>query len=165
VRLHPVFTPLDFVINVFTDQRRQPCVHHPTWRARSLYLCPPGTGWPSYTPGTGFPFRRFLRLAGLRWRYSNPPPHWEVKVMTMFNLVKRHEDTWGSGCIAPCFLNIGTRWRWSGQLNAQAGLPLGKEPGYPLVGSQRWWKRYEKRKFSYSCRESSPDFSVVQPVA
>jgi hypothetical protein len=26
-------------------------------------------------PGTGFPFRRFLRLAELRWRYSNPPPH------------------------------------------------------------------------------------------
>jgi hypothetical protein len=22
------------------------------------------------------PFRRFLRLAGLRWRYSTPPPHW-----------------------------------------------------------------------------------------
>jgi hypothetical protein len=26
-------------------------------------------------PGTGFPFRRLLRLAGLRWKYSNPPPH------------------------------------------------------------------------------------------
>jgi hypothetical protein len=25
--------------------------------------------------GTGFPFRRLLRLAGLRWRYSTPPPH------------------------------------------------------------------------------------------
>jgi hypothetical protein len=23
----------------------------------------------------GFPFCRLLRLAGLRWRYSNPPPH------------------------------------------------------------------------------------------
>jgi hypothetical protein len=26
-------------------------------------------------PGTGFPFHRLLRLAGLRWRYSNLPPH------------------------------------------------------------------------------------------
>jgi hypothetical protein len=26
-------------------------------------------------PGTGFPFRRLLRLAGLRWKYSTPPPH------------------------------------------------------------------------------------------
>jgi hypothetical protein len=26
-------------------------------------------------PGTGFPFRRLLLLAGLQWRLSNPPPH------------------------------------------------------------------------------------------
>jgi hypothetical protein len=45
-----------------------------TLRARSSYLYPPGTGWPSYTPGTEFPFRWLLRLAGLRWEYSNPPP-------------------------------------------------------------------------------------------
>jgi hypothetical protein len=31
-------------------------------------------GGPVITPGTGFPFRRLLQLAGLRWRYSNPPP-------------------------------------------------------------------------------------------
>jgi hypothetical protein len=34
--------------------------------------------------GTGFPFRRLLRLPGLRWRYSNPPPRslsWLVEVM------------------------------------------------------------------------------------
>jgi hypothetical protein len=30
---------------------------------------------PVMTPGTGFPFRRLLRLAGLRWRYSNPLPY------------------------------------------------------------------------------------------
>jgi hypothetical protein len=49
----------------------------PTWRARSLYLYPPGTGWPNYTPGHWVPFCRLLRLAGQRWRYSNPPPHGE----------------------------------------------------------------------------------------
>jgi hypothetical protein len=47
----------------------------PTWRAKSPYLYPLGIGWPSYTPGTGFHFRRLLRLTGLRWWYSNPPPH------------------------------------------------------------------------------------------
>jgi hypothetical protein len=26
---------------------------------------------------TGFPFHRLLRIAGLRWRYSNPPPRGE----------------------------------------------------------------------------------------
>jgi hypothetical protein len=28
---------------------------HPTWRDRSPYLCPPGTGWPSYTPQNWVP--------------------------------------------------------------------------------------------------------------
>jgi hypothetical protein len=28
----------------------------PTWRARSLYLCPPGARWPRYTPGHWVPF-------------------------------------------------------------------------------------------------------------
>jgi hypothetical protein len=30
---------------------------------------------PVIPPGTEFPFRRLLRLVGLRWRYSNPTPH------------------------------------------------------------------------------------------
>jgi hypothetical protein len=28
----------------------------PTWKTRSLYLYPPRTGWPSYTPGHCVPF-------------------------------------------------------------------------------------------------------------
>jgi hypothetical protein len=32
-------------------------------------------GGPVIPPGTGFPFCRLLRLAGLRPRYSKPPPH------------------------------------------------------------------------------------------
>jgi hypothetical protein len=53
----------------------------PTWRARSPYLYPLGTGWPSYTPGHWVPFCRLLRLAGKRWKYSNPPPHGEERVL------------------------------------------------------------------------------------
>jgi hypothetical protein len=34
-----------------------------------------GQGGPVIPPGTGIPFRRLLRLAGLRWKYSTPPPH------------------------------------------------------------------------------------------
>jgi hypothetical protein len=33
-----------------------------------------GQSGPAISPGTGFPFRRLLRLARLRWRYSTPPP-------------------------------------------------------------------------------------------
>jgi hypothetical protein len=44
------------------------CETPPTWRARSPYL---------YPPGTGFLFRHLLRLAGQRCWYSNPPPRGE----------------------------------------------------------------------------------------
>jgi hypothetical protein len=38
-----------------------------------IYI-PQEQGDPVIPPGTGFPFR-YLQLAVLRWRYSNPPPH------------------------------------------------------------------------------------------
>jgi hypothetical protein len=43
----------------------------PTWRAKSPYLYPQEHGCPVLPPSTGFPFRRLLRLARLRWRYWN----------------------------------------------------------------------------------------------
>jgi hypothetical protein len=52
-----------------------------TWGARSPYLYTPGTGWPSYALGTRFLYRRLLRFVGLRWRYSNPPPHGMVECL------------------------------------------------------------------------------------
>jgi hypothetical protein len=44
-----------------------------------VFISPPEQGGPVIPPGTGFPFRRLLLLAGLRWRYSTPPPH-EMKI-------------------------------------------------------------------------------------
>jgi hypothetical protein len=46
----------------------------PTWRVRSPYLYPPGTGWPDYTPRHRVPFSSLPKLAGLQWRYSTRPP-------------------------------------------------------------------------------------------
>jgi hypothetical protein len=40
-----------------------------------VFISPKERGGPVIPPGTGFPFCRFLRLAGQRWRYSNPLPH------------------------------------------------------------------------------------------
>jgi hypothetical protein len=39
-----------------------------------VFIPPPKQGGPVIHPGTGPPLRRLLRLAGLRWRYSSPPP-------------------------------------------------------------------------------------------
>jgi hypothetical protein len=45
-------------------------------RPRSHIYMPQEQGGPVIKPGTGFPLCRLLRLAGLHWRYSNPPPIW-----------------------------------------------------------------------------------------
>jgi hypothetical protein len=63
----------------------------PTWRARSPYLYPQEKGDPDIALGTGFPFRRLLRLAGPRWKYSYAPPHifevdFKVKVIVKVTL-------------------------------------------------------------------------------
>jgi hypothetical protein len=46
-------------------------------------------GGPVIPPGTGFLFCR-LRLAGQRWRYSNPPPH-GVRITVFLDFVHRPE--------------------------------------------------------------------------
>jgi hypothetical protein len=46
-----------------------------TWRQGPRAYIPQEQGGPVIPPGTGFPFRRLLRLHSLRWRYWNPPPH------------------------------------------------------------------------------------------
>jgi hypothetical protein len=46
-----------------------------TWRARSPYLYPPGTGCPSYTPRHWVHFSLPPTTRRVRWRYSTLPPH------------------------------------------------------------------------------------------
>jgi hypothetical protein len=57
--------------HILLSQIRDP----PTWRARSPFLYSPEQVSPVVPSGTGFPFRRLLRLESPRWRYSIPPPH------------------------------------------------------------------------------------------
>jgi hypothetical protein len=45
-------------------QNSRPYLTFPTWRARFPYLYPPGTGWPSYTPGHWVPFLSPLTTRG-----------------------------------------------------------------------------------------------------
>jgi hypothetical protein len=40
-----------------------------------VFMSPQWQGGAVMSPDTGFPFRPLLRLAGLRWRYSNSPEH------------------------------------------------------------------------------------------
>jgi hypothetical protein len=54
------------------------------------------------------------------------------KFSCAFILAEHHavKAYWGSGCIAPRILYLGTRW--SGQLHAPAALPPEKEPLVPI---------------------------------
>jgi hypothetical protein len=45
-----------------------------------IYI-PQEQGGPIIAPGTGFPFCRLSRLAGLRWRYSIPPHNGNTRVI------------------------------------------------------------------------------------
>jgi hypothetical protein len=48
-------------------------ISKPGGPAPRIYI-PQEQGGPVIPPGIGFPFRRHPRIAGLRWRYSTPPP-------------------------------------------------------------------------------------------
>jgi hypothetical protein len=44
----------------------------------------------------------------------------------------RHKDVWGSGCVDPLFLDLGTIWRWVVSFTVLPLYPGGKSPRYPL---------------------------------
>jgi hypothetical protein len=67
--------------------------------------------------------------------YTHFPFVGKVKVKLspcLTNEALRHEDVWGSGCIDPHFLDLGTSWRW---VVSFMPLPLypGKEPPVPIL--------------------------------
>jgi hypothetical protein len=54
---------------------------------RFSYLYPAGTGWPMCI---GFTLYRLLRLSELRWRYSNPPPHWSLTAGSIRHCLRKN---------------------------------------------------------------------------
>jgi hypothetical protein len=60
-----------------------------------IYI-PQPQGCPVIPPGPGFHFHHLLRLAGLQWRYSTPPPQGEVVVQLSFSreTKKRWRYSW-----------------------------------------------------------------------
>jgi hypothetical protein len=48
------------------------------------------------------------------------------------NWALRREGVWGSWCIDPCFLHLGTSWRWVVSFTPLPLNPRGKRPRYSL---------------------------------
>jgi hypothetical protein len=79
VRLHPGFTLLDFATVFSLHSKLVSLASNPQPGGPGPYIyVPHWQGGPVIPPGTGLPFRRLPWLAGLRWRYSNPPPESNV---------------------------------------------------------------------------------------
>jgi hypothetical protein len=64
-------SPAKLMVILYCSDSRLPKPGGPSPR---IYI-PQEEDGPVIPPGTGFPFRRILRLAGLRWRYSTPPQY------------------------------------------------------------------------------------------
>jgi hypothetical protein len=85
-------------------------LHQPGGPGPRIYI-PQKQGGLVIPPDTGFPFHRLLRLAGPRWRYSNPPSHgwatglWMIKGFIYANY---EESSWTRGC----HTDLKTEWRF-----------------------------------------------------
>jgi hypothetical protein len=66
-----VRVPRDSLVHFTVSDSRLP---QPGGPGPRIYI-PQEQGGPVIPPGNAFPFRLLLRLAGLQWRYSTPPPH------------------------------------------------------------------------------------------
>jgi hypothetical protein len=76
-----------------------------------IYI-PQEQGGPVIPPSTGFPLYRLLRLAGLRWRYSNPPPHGWLN------------NVWWTLQVTTALGDLGSSWR---SCNMETQLPPKQE--------------------------------------
>jgi hypothetical protein len=74
---------------------------------------------------------------------------------------------WGSGCIAPRNLDLGTRWRWVVSFTTQPLYLQGKSPWYPfdrrLGGPQSRSGRGGEEESSKPLPELEPP--IIQPIA
>jgi hypothetical protein len=84
---------------------------------------------------------------------------WYTNCLIMHHAMNMY---WVSGGIAPCILNLGTRWRWVACFMPQSLYTHGKNSLYPLVrrlGGQpqpvwTWWQR--EKIPSLHCWEFNP---------
>jgi hypothetical protein len=54
--------------------------------------------------------------------------------LCLTNEAVRHEDVWGSGCIDPRFLDLGTSWRRMVSFTPRSLYPCESVPGIHCIG-------------------------------
>jgi hypothetical protein len=75
-----------------------------------------------------------IHVTGVEIAYWNWRIKLKMEVKLSLYLTKHHTMTtyWGSGGIAPCILDLVTRWRWVVSPIAPAALPPGKHAPLPI---------------------------------
>jgi hypothetical protein len=80
--------------------------------------------------------------------------------LCLTNQALLHEGVWGSGCIDPYFLDLGTSWRWVVSFAPWPLYPRGKRPRYPLErrlgGPQSRFERRGEEKNLHPTRTRTP---------
>jgi hypothetical protein len=71
-----------------------------------------------------------------------------IQVVSVLNYPPYYVDLGGSGCIAPCILNLGSRWRLVVSFTPPPLYPRGKSPWYPTDKRQ-----HEPQSRLECCRE------------
>jgi hypothetical protein len=86
--------------------------------------------------------------------------------LCLMNYALCHEGIWGSGCIAPHFLDLGTSWRWMVSFTSHPLYPWGKSFQYPLdrrLGGPRelvWTTSRRENSWPYCDLNSNLPFSI-----
>jgi hypothetical protein len=89
-RFDSLFTSLDFATIICLQSKFISLSSYPQPRGPGLCIyVPQCQGGLVIPPGTRFPFRRLLRLAVLRWRPCNPPPHGKKKSQEIYSFAIR----------------------------------------------------------------------------
>jgi hypothetical protein len=157
-------------VNIFLAYKRLVMCRKRLCRFRPIY---------TYSPLKQFK-RMFLSISDYDEWCKTVNCGWSVSCTTMVKVRKvklslcltnyalRQEDVWGSGCINPHLLDLGTSWRWVVSFTPRPLYPREKAP-VPIGWEAAWapkqvWKTW-RRENSWHYRDSNSDLSVVQPVA
>jgi hypothetical protein len=125
-----------------------------------IYI-PQEQGGPVIPPDTGLPFYGLIRLAGLRWRYSTPPPHelsdYKIKVKLRYN--RRSVDQ--SVLVPSTHLGLKTRFLLLSDSFGfvDVGRPLWREDGSAVYNCR--WLSSQHRYFQFRVpRDLWPYFTL-----
>jgi hypothetical protein len=114
-----------------------------------VFIFPREQSGPVIPPGTGFPFRRLLPLAGLRWGYYNPPPNGSIsnssRSRSYFTTDSQSVSMYPYGTCEQILLPVGTLSSEICGLVA-VGHPPWREDGFAICSAIIQWSESRRTR-------------------